>query len=259
VGKDGSLAFMRAASVGLGGLLAALCSLGPASAATVTAGSLINLTEARQLEDWLGVGPQDFTRIWTGVAGVARSAEFHAAADGVGPTVSVFHILLADGSDALIGGYTAQDWGGNGYMTDAAAFLFDLTTSERQLAKTHPEYAIWSDPRSFPTFGAGPDLVAGEDILGQCGTALTVECDGRSYSYSFEPDQGQIAVPGDQGTADGNSGLSYASWSVQSLDVYSFAPMAAVPLPGGMPLMAGGIAALVALRRRGLAGGTVRG
>ncbi len=237
-----------------GTILAATAGLaGPVGATTVTPGSLISLQNAQQLEAWLGIGAQDFTRIWTGVAGVAKAADFHAAVDGKGPTFSVFQIRLADASTALIGGYTTLDWtaGANDtYHADAAAFLFNLTTLERQTRQVHPDYAILHGPDSFATFGAGPDIFVGSGTLGTCETAVTVECDGRSYSYSYDTSQGQITVAADSGAAAGDSGIPYSAWSILSADTYTFAPMAVVPLPGGLPLLAGGMAALALMGRR---------
>jgi hypothetical protein len=219
-------------------------------AGTITPGSLIGAADADQLEFWLGVGDQDFTRIFTGAAGVATAAGFHAAADGAGATFTVYDIVLGDRTSALIGGYTTQDWGGpEGYVADAAAFIFNLTSGEAQFAQGTPQNEIYRSSIYFPIFGVGNDIFVGYGTLGTCDGATTTYCDGDSFSFSYDQAQGQITVAGDTGFGNGDSGLQSTHWSVRSMDVYTITP-AVVPLPAGLPLLGGALACLMVLRRR---------
>lgn len=231
-------------AVAMGGLS------GEARATTVNGGSLLTIGDANQLETWLGIGDQGFTNIWSGLAGVATSSSFHTAVDGAGPTFSIFGISLGNGTTAKIGGYTALDWGGaNGtnYQNDHTAFIFNLSTSEAQFTQ-HTAHSIYVDSGYFPVFGGGYDLFAGYGILGQCGAVASAGCDGSTRSYTYDQTQGQITVAGDigNGSGAGNSGLPVEHWSVNSLEVFTFAPAAptVVPIPTALPLLAGGLSML---------------
>lgn len=224
------------------------------SRAGAVTGTLLDQNGADQLETWLGVGDQDFTSIWYGTAGVSTAASFHAAADGAGPTVSIYDITLGDGSNALVGGYTAVDWESAGTYPDPTAFLFNLNTGEVQKTQDIPQSAVIVHPNFFPTFGSGHDLVAGWGILGTNYGAIGSANDGYSFSHSFDNQQGQITIAGDSGPGPGNSGYHYDHWSVNALEVFTFADaeIAPVPLPAGLPLLIGalGLTGLVARKRR---------
>ena len=223
-------------------------------AGTINGGSLLHPSDANQIETWLGSGDLDFTNIFSGAAGVATAGSFHAAADGVGPTISIYEITLADSSHARVGGYTTVNWAapiGGEYVSDFAAFIFNLDSLELQNVQSIPQYAIFRAPSYFPTFGGGHDLFPGYGILGTCaGFSGEPYCDGYSSSHSYDQDQGQITVVGDIGSGSGNSGTQYDSWSVNSLEVYTFAPAAPVPLPPAAILFAPAVAGLAFLRRR---------
>jgi hypothetical protein len=224
-----------------------------ATAGTVTGGSLLSATDADQLETWLGSGDLDFTNIWSGVAGVATASSFHAAVDGAGPTFSLFGITNGNGTNAIIGGYTQEDWSGDAYKTDLTAFIFNLTSGEIQnVEAASADRAIRTAPHFFPTFGNGHDIFAGVTILGTNSGGLDVYSDGYSYSQGYDVSQGQITVVGDSGGASGDSGTLEHHWSVNSLEVYTFAPAALppAPVPAGVPLMAGALGLLAWMRRR---------
>lgn len=222
-----------------------------ASGATVTPGSLISSGQADQLDSLLGLGTQDFTRIFSGIAGVATAAQFHAAADGAGPTFTVYNIDV-DGGTALIGGYASGDWGGTtGLHADPDAFIFNLTTGELQDTQVRPDDSLSVHPEVFANFGSGHDIFVGFGILGTCnGNAAPADCNGYSYSHSYDPSQGQITVAGDTGGADGSSGLAYNRWRVLSMDVYTVTSLTPVPLPAGLPLLIAALGLMGLSQRR---------
>ncbi|MBU2963399.1 PEP_CTERM-anchored TLD domain-containing protein [Citreicella sp. C3M06] len=238
-----------------------LCVAAPgvAQSSTVEAGpQLLDAAGQAQLQSWIGLGDQGFTRIWRGVAGSASAESFHVGVDGMGPTVSIFQITLYDGSSALIGGHSTIDWGTeSGFHADSQAFIFNLTEIEiqRPSAALSGLQAVYTDPAYFSTFGGGHDLFAGIGTLGVADPGSNIQQDGYSASYSYDTAQGQIAIHGDSGGGWGNSGYGYDAWRVEALEVYSYAapepdPVPApmpVPLPAGLPLL---LAALIALRLR---------
>lgn len=230
-----------------------------AQSSTVVSGpQLLDAEGQAQLQSWIGLGDQGFSRIWRGVAGSASAESFHLAVDGMGPTVSLFQITLYDGSSALIGGHSTIDWGAEaGFHADSEAFIFNLTETEiqRPSAALSGLQAIYTDPAYFSTFGGGHDLFAGIGTLGVAEPGSNIQQDGYSASYSYDTTQGQIAIHGDSGSGWGNSGYGYDAWRVEALEVYSYATPAPdpvpgplpVPLPASLPLL---LAALVALRFR---------
>ncbi len=233
---------MTAAVVSIGFVLSSGTG---ALAGTVTGGTLLSGTGADQLETWLGVSDQDFANIWAGDAGVATAASFHAAADGAGPTFSIYDVTIWDGSRALIGGYTSADWGwgGSAWVSDATAFIFNLTTGEAQFTQHYSgQHSILAQSNYFATFGGGADISGGTNTLGN---------NDHTYSYSYDNSQGQISIAGDSGSGNGDSGQHYSHITVNSLEVYNFAPaVATVPLPAGGLLLITALGGLAAMRRR---------
>jgi hypothetical protein len=79
-----------------------------ATAQTVVGGSdLINQSDAGQIAAWLGQGPVNLTRIFSKVVGDGQFAsDFHAAADGMGPTITIYRARTypSEGTYSLIGG-----------------------------------------------------------------------------------------------------------------------------------------------------------
>lgn len=221
-----------------------------ANAGSIIGGSLLDQAGADQLENWLGIGDQDFTNVWTGSARVSTATDFHSSVDGAGPTFSIFGITLSDGTKARIGGYTSLDWGGpSGYQYDSTAFIFNLDTLEVQFDQNHPQYAIYRNANYFSTFGGGHDIFAGYGSLGTCNGYNSHTCDGYSYSHSYDPAQGQISVANDSGYYSGDSGLAYWHWSVDSLEVYTLSDATSVPEPGTIALLGLGLAGMGVRRR----------
>ncbi len=110
---------------------------------TALAAPLITSAYETQLETWLGLGDLTFTSIFEKVQGDGKTvADFHAAADYKGPTItllSIYGYALPAGTFQTIGGYNPQSWnnwlGDHTYTpndADRTAFIFNLTSGEIQ-------------------------------------------------------------------------------------------------------------------------------
>lgn len=223
-------------------------------AGTITGGTYLDNTGANKLETWLGVGDQDFTNVWSGGVGVSTSS-FHNAVDGVGATFSIYEMTIHDGLTAYIGGFTNLSWGAyseSGYLFDADAFIFNLTTDEvqRQVESdslTYGAHSIYANGAHFATFGAGHDLTgASPSGLGLGGAFY----DGYTYSYTYELSLGQISVAGDSGSGSGDSGINYKHPQITGLQVYTFESASAVPVPAAAWLFSSGLLGLIGVVRR---------
>lgn len=212
-------------------LILAVCLLLLASseAATILNGNtLLNQGYANQLETWLnpGLGNQViFNRIfvkWTGDG--LTAANFHAAADGKGATISLMRVSNA--GNQIIGGYNPFSWstsGGYNYTNSGNAFIFNLNTTTKLNQNSNPYQTVMNSTYG-PTFGGGHDIYVDNSL--ESGYA------GYSHTYG--------AVLG--GTYYNPAYYSY-------LEVYTVTVAPAVPEPTSMVLL--GMAVVwVALRLR---------
>jgi hypothetical protein len=214
-----------------------------ASAGVITGGTYLDAGGASQMQHWLGTGDLDFTNIWSGSADPATaSADWHAAVDGAGPTVSIYEARIHDGTTAYIGGYTANSWGVTGYANDPTAFIFNLTTLERQLQDNPTIHSsVYTDPSRLASFGGGHDLTAANG--------------GYTYSSNYDAWQGQISIADDSGTGKGSSGIHWSHVTMTGLQTYTFdtadaAAPSAVPEPSVIALFTAGLFGLGFARRR---------
>ncbi|MCC7010510.1 MAG: PEP_CTERM-anchored TLD domain-containing protein [Acidobacteria bacterium] len=217
------------------------------------------------LEGWLGQGDLAFTALYEKQAG-DDSFDFHAAADGQGATFTLVEAFVGT-NRYVIGGYNPLSWSSIGdwnySLTDAerTALIYNLTTNTKLAQRLTSDPTYWPGSFDFgqsqtynssyfgPTFGAGNDLRVHIDLLG--GYA-------RQYSY------GSGAPCGVRGAdlfghvaniepCPTLNGYDLTSFTVGALEVYSFAPAAAAPVPEPASLLllgAGLLAGARGLRRK---------
>ena len=214
--------------------------------------NLLDYASADLLEGWLGEGELAFTNIFTKAPG-DNSIDFHAAADGAGPTFSLIEILDANGEMLqVIGGYNPQSWASNDVWNltlndaDRTAFIFNLTDDTPRVFYQKPttfsdgwrgQYQTGNLSNYGPIFGLGPDLFVTGDLNM-----------GHTFSWSYG--------------ADGVSGFFAtvseinAYFTVGQIEVFTFAPsvsevaVAPVPVPAAAGLGLLGMGLVSALRRR---------
>jgi hypothetical protein len=195
-----------------------------------------------QLERWLGAGDLRLENVYTRANG-DDALDFHAAADGRGPTFTLLRVSDREGGAWLVGGYNPQSWDTAGWhMTprdfQRTAFLFNYTTPAvyRQVPSSFAlpsqgSFQTFNTPDQGPTFGAGPDLFI-DDALG---SALSWR-----LSYGNPDGEGRSII-------DGSTGGRF--FAIDALEIYAVSPIpeaaAAHMLGGGL-----GLAALAALLRR---------
>ena len=205
-----------------------------------------------QLETWLGLGPLDFTNIFTKSGPTDTTAMWHAAVDGQGSTISLLEATDSAGDMYVIGGYAPQSWDsfGNYHYTytdlERTAFIFNLTTSalrpQRLTADPYcggcGQYQTYNHIVFGPTFGGGHDLHVGYGSTGYEGLNGGYE---NAWGYG----------PGYVGLLPLNSyGGYYDYFTIGALETYTFASTSAQPVPEPTSLLLLGTGAAALLRRR---------
>jgi hypothetical protein len=220
-----------------------------AHAQTVDHSGIITTADVATLSADLGQGPLALTRIFSYVTGDGKTVtDFHTAADGQGPTFTLFKLTdyqTPGGSvlplSAIVGGYDPASWASTGGSTrtyplsDRTGFLFNLTQPILLRQRTDTFGRGVNDNGSYQTFnyaGYGPAFGGGFDLGG--GPRL-------DSSYEFPYSYGSLL------------GLSYATVStVSDMEVFTFtAEATSTPEPGSVALLvASGLIGVGAVRRK---------
>lgn len=194
----------------------------------------------RQLERWLGTGDLLLSNLYTRQPG-DDSVDFHAAADGRGPSFTLLRVSDRGGNAWLVGGYNPQSWSPDDgwHITERdfrrTAFIFNYTDAAvyRQVPASFElpgqgAYQSFNALAQGPTFGAGPDLLVNDRL----DTALSWR-----LSYGDPAGEGQSIMDGSRG------GQFFA---IDALELYAVSP---IPEPGMAALLAGGLGGLGAVVR----------
>jgi len=237
-------------------------------------GSLLTSDYGTQLGTWLGQGELAFTNIFTKEHGDGQTSfDFHAAADGQGPTFTLMQVSAPDfdtrngyGADLptqVVGGYNPQSWFAldannpnpsvdlNNFYASATeagrtAFIFNLSDSVIQRQNVSADYDL-GDEGGFqtynamywgPTFGAGFDLASFNELES-----------GSAYSYGYGTPVFQYSIT--SGATDPFLNVDF--FRIDRLEVYTFTPVAgpqAVPdASATIGLMICGLVGLMGMRR----------
>lgn len=167
------------------------------SAQIVGGSNLVTQAQANQIAGYLNQGNITLTNIFSKTSGDGKtSANFHAAGDGQGRTITVYRVQY-NGQQYLIGGYNPQSWSSiNNYNvtpndTDRTAFLFNLTSDfvQRQKLTSNPscgscgQYQTYNTSSYGPTFGGGHDIWVDNSL--QAGYAYNWSYGDSNYSNNI--------------------------------------------------------------------------
>ena len=200
-----------------------------------------------QLERWLGAGDQIFDNIYTRQGAGDSASDFHAAADGRGPTFTLLCVSDPAGQAWLVGGYNPQSWDSDDgwHFTQRdfqrTAFIFNYTAPAvyRQVSSSFElpsqgSFQTFNAIDQGPTFGAGPDLFVDESL----DTALSWR-----LSYGDPAGEGRSII-------DGSVGGRF--FAIDAMEVYAVSP---IPEPAAAGMLAGGLGLVaLAMARRKRAG-----
>jgi hypothetical protein len=198
-----------------------------------------------QLERWLGAGELDLANVYTRRPG-DTSADFHAGADGRGPTFTLLEVTNEDGASYLVGGYNPRSWASDEGWHETArdwqrtAFLFNFTTPAvyRQILSSYVlpsqgQRQTFNELAFGPVFGSGPDLFVNDRL----DTAL-------SWQLSY-------VNPADERLSIIDRSRDGETVRIDAMEIYAITP---VPEPAPYALLAAGVGVLGMLGVLGMPG-----
>lgn len=221
-----------------------------ASVQVVGGSNLLTSEYEEQLDIWLNQGSITLTNIFDHEPGDGKTSyDFHAAADGKGPTITLIQVLENSSGvhwdastnsyssysigEQLIGGYNPQSWDSDAYYhytpddDDRTAFLFNLTNSVKQDQKLSTSaYGSWGEYQTYnwsgygPIFGGGHDLWVNGSLTSGYAYSLSY---GNGYGYGPNPDDILIEFfPNDE-----SGDVSYAEALYYGhIEVFAITPLA---------------------------------
>ena len=229
-------------TIAIAAAAALLACLAPAQATSILGGSaLLDARKHAQLERWLGQGGFDLVKVYARGPG-DTSADFHAAADGRGPTFTLLQVVNDAGQSFLVGGFNPQGWSSTDgwHLTPRdsrrTAFVFNMTEPAlyRQVLSgyvlpSQGERQTFNDSAFGPTFGTGNDLYVAPSLASAFSWQLT---------YGDPADAGLSVI-------DRSSGGAVVR--VDAMEVFTLSP---IPEPASWAMLAGGLALVGGLARR---------
>ena len=216
----------------------------PAWASSIIGGSaLLDASGHAQLERWLGQGKFDLSNVFTRDLD-DTSVDFHAAADGRGPTFTLMQVTNDTGQSFLVGGFNPQSWsstdGWHNTPRDPyrSAFIFNMTEPAlyRQVLSNYVlpsqgERQTFNGIDYGPTFGTGHDLYVNASL---------------TAAFSWQVTYGD---PLDSGLSVIDRSLGGQLVAVNALEVFTLSP---IPEPATYAMLLGGLALLGGAVRRGI-------
>lgn len=233
--------------------------------------ALMTAAREAQLEAWLNQGDLEFTNIFTKQVG-SDSADFHAAVDGDGSTITLMQVASIEGRTAaepgvgnVLGGYNPQSWKSNGSNNlsplngDRTAFIFNLDTAVK-LAQRLNGYGLaqtYNHINWGPSFGQSAvgtqifDLTTSSDLT--TGSVMQNAYGPPTNGNGFYRGTNLLGDSFNSHRTGADGGLTEVTFG--ALEAYTFSPAAATsataPEPGSLAILGVlGLAACGHHRRR---------
>jgi hypothetical protein len=143
--------------------------------------TVVTRAQGVRINRWAAKESQRWRLCFRKAPGNNTAAQFHAACDFLGPTVT----LLQFNNGRVLGGHSSYSWSGPGggfYRSyDSNAFLFSVTANKKYPFANYQTETIYNNPSYGPTFGSGHDLFIGGATLDNyyCNFPYAYACNGQ--------------------------------------------------------------------------------